>query len=396
MKIYRLIAVLILAGLFAAGCTPAAQPAEIEPGMEPTAALVEPTAPAEAQPTAVPENLSGFSVTDALGREVTFTALPQRIVIAGKATSLLVNAFYLFPESSGRVIAIEKRLQTGADFLPLADPQSDQVTPLEQDASAEQIAPLNPDLVILKSVMAEKLGKSIEELGIPVVYLEMETPAQFYRDLVTIGRLLGSSERAKQVTAFYQQIEQQIVQAAAGLADSQRPRVLLLQYSNKGGEVAFNIPPAAWLQTWMIEAAGGAPVWKDAVQNGGWTVVTFEQIAAWNPDVVLLVDYKGNAPAVVQGLGEDIQWQLLPAMQAGKVYPFPTDFLSWDQPDPRWILGLQWLGTVLQPELFETLDMNTAVNNFYSELYGLDAQTIQTIIAEKLKDYPLTLTGLKE
>jgi len=61
------------------------------------------------------------------------------------------------------------------------------------------------------------------------------------------------------------------------------------------------VPPLDWLQTNMVEMAGGIPVWKD-VPTDGWTTITLEQIAVWNPKVILLVDYKGNAVDIVSQL----------------------------------------------------------------------------------------------
>ena len=42
----------------------------------------------------------------------------------------------------------------------------------------------------------------------------------------------------------------------------------------------------------MVEDAGGDPVWKaDAENTNKWMDVNFEQIAAYDPDVLLIVNY---------------------------------------------------------------------------------------------------------
>jgi iron complex transport system substrate-binding protein len=84
----------------------------------------------------------------------------------------------------------------------------------------------------------------------------------------------------------------------------------MLQYSEKGGEIAFKVPPAEWIQTGIVEMAGGKPVWTDTLTDG-WTIVTLEQIAAWNPDVILVADYKGKALEAVTSLKQDDKWALL-------------------------------------------------------------------------------------
>ena len=52
----------------------------------------------------------------------------------------------------------------------------------------------------------------------------------------------------------------------------------------------------------MVELAGGVPVWTAAVQGGGWAVVNLEQIAAWNPDQIYVINYFGSAVDVVAQL----------------------------------------------------------------------------------------------
>ena len=136
-------------------------------------------------------------------------------------------------------------------------------------------------------------------------------------------------------------------------------------------------PQPQWLQTDLVNLAGGKPVWLDASTQGGWAVVTLEQIATWNPEMIFIVDYAGNAVDVVAELKTDQNWSKLNAVKDSKIYAFPVDFLSWDQADPRWSLGLTWLATILQPQTFSGVDMTTEVTTFYKTLYNLNDATIK-------------------
>ncbi|MBN1993767.1 MAG: ABC transporter substrate-binding protein [Anaerolineae bacterium] len=324
-------------------------------------------------------------VADALGRTLIFPQQPQRFVFAGRANTLVADAFYMFPEASQRLAGIERGNQSGNDFLAVIDPAYGDKIFLEQNVGPEQIAPLKPDVVLLKSFMAEKLGQPLEQLGISVVYVDLETPEQYDRDIAIMGQLLGNPARAREILNFYQQRVDRVRQAMAGLTAEQKPNVLLLQYSDRGGEVAFNVPPATWLQTTMTELAGGTPVWTEAAEKGGWTVVGFEQIAAWNPDQIYVINYFADPVAVVEQLKTDPKWQELKAVQNNQLYAFAKDFYSWDQPDTRWILGLQWLATKIQPERAAGIDLQEALNEFYTQMYGLDPATIQAEVTPLLK-----------
>ncbi|MFA9401659.1 MAG: ABC transporter substrate-binding protein [Anaerolineales bacterium] len=339
--------------------------------------VVEP----EAQPTnegaIAPETDNSFTITDALGREIDFEQPPQRVVIAGRASPLLVNALYLFPEASQQIVGIEMRSQSASPILPVIDPNSSDKIFFEKNAGPEQIAPTQADVVILKSYMAESLGEPLEILGITVVYLDLETPEQFFRDIDTLGKLFGNSERARKVQNYYQQLLDNIQQRTDGITEEQKPSVLIIQYSDNGGDVAFKVPPASWLQTTMVELVGGTPIWTEASETGGWAIVNFEQIAAWDPDQIYVIYYPGDASPITEDLKTDPKWQAIQAVQQDQLFAFPGDFLSWDQPDTRWILGLSWLFTKVQPELAVGIDIMQEINQFYEQLYLLDPETIQ-------------------
>ena len=70
----------------------------------------------------------------------------------------------------------------------------------------------------------------------------------------------------------------------------------------------------------------------------------------------------------------------LSAVQNDELYAFAFDIYSWDQPDTRWILGLEWLATKMHPELFSDIDIMAEVETFYSQLYRMDSGSIQTNI----------------
>ncbi len=320
---------------------------------------------------------SPIVVIDALGRTVEFNELPQRIVMIGKATTLLANSAFMFPEAQDRVIAYELRLQMPErNFIKTVFTKTESATLLEKDAGPEQVAPLNPDLVIIKSYNKEKLGNAIEALGVNVVYLDLETTEKFYQDIRTLGTIFGNDARAEEIIALYQANETRVADALNDVTEADKPSVLLLQHSDKGGEVAFSVPPMEWLQTVLVRNAGGFPAWKDAISDGGFTVVSLEQIAAWNADIVFVIDYSGNAVDVVSQLKADANWQALDAVINNQIYAFPVDFLSWDQADPRWGLGELWLAAKIHPNRFEGINFTDEITTFYKSYYGLDDTTI--------------------
>ena len=334
--------------------------------------------------TAAPQT-GGTIVVDALGRTVRFPQPPRRIAIAGKSALVVADAAYMFPEAKERVVALVRARQNVGDFLAFIDPDFDKKTLMEIEAGPEQIASVNPDVVVLKSYMAEKLGRPLEEIGMQVVYVDLETPEQFFRDLVTLGQLFGNETRAEKIQSFYQSRLDRVDQSLRGLREEQKPPILILQYSQVGGEVAFNVPSASWIQTTQAESAGAIPIWKKAAQGAGWNVVNFEQIAAWNPDKLFIIDYRSDSAQVVEKLKTDPQWRVLKAVKEGQIFGFAADIFSWDQPDPRWILGLVWLAVKTHPDRFPGVDMVQEIYEFFGQMYGMEEASITQYIMPSLK-----------
>ena len=376
MKRFSPLLLILLAALLTA-CA-AATPTSIP---EATATLPPPTATAQASPTP-----TAVTVNDALGRQVTLPALRQRIAIVGRAVSLLNDAAYLFPEAIERVVSAAATPQGGSgDFIALIDPNLPQKTAFQTQVGPEQVITAQPDLALMKPYMAETLGKPLEALGVPVVYLSMETPEEFQRDVRTLGQIFGNPERAEDINRYYQQQVDAVTGALASLDEAQKPRTLLLYYSDRDGQVAFNVAPNSWIQTWMAQTAGGRPVWTEIELGSGWTKVNLEQIAAWDADAIFIINYTGDPEETVARLRQDPQWQAMRAVREGRLYAFPRDYYSWDQADPRWILGLRWLAFRLHPEAFPALDMINEAKAFFAFGYGIDETTFNASILPLLK-----------
>lgn len=326
-----------------------------------------------------------FTVTDALGRDITFNQVPQKIVLAGKALFMVADAIYLFPEAGKNIVALGSTAQGSGNFIPLIDPTFSEKISLASDAGPEQIAAAQPDCVIMKSSNAEKLGTPLEALNIPVVYLDFETPDQYQRDLATLGQLFQNPDRVATLAAFYQDKLDTITDTVSTLTEDQKQRALILYYSDKDGAVAFNVPPLTWMQTILVQSAGGVPVWQDANPTNGWTKVSLEQVAAWDPDVIFVVAYFNPVDDVVASLKADPQWQALSAVKNNRLYGFATDVYSWDQPDTRWALGLTWVAGKLYPDLFPGLEMTEEARTFYQDLYGMDEASFQQNIQPLFK-----------
>lgn len=403
MKKTILITSVIILLLMAACVPPATPTAQIipltvtAPPAEPIASpIVDPTVvpgidpsdtPSPAQPEATSE--AGIQVVDALGRQVTLAQPPQRVVLAGRAVIMLADAVYLFPGVSEAIVGLGKTDQGNGNFIAQIDPAYADKEAFTNDVGPEQVAAVKPDLVILKSVMAETLGKGLEVLNIPVIYVDLENMEQYQKDLLVLGKVFGQEERALALTQWMVEEVERIETLGAAIPAEENPRVLLLNASEKEGVVSFSVAPKSYIQTWMVQTAGAEPVWLDVPLEKSWTQTGLEQIARWNPDQVYIISYNGRAGEFVQKIYDDANWAELPVVQNKQVFAFPTDYYSWDQPDIRWLLGLKWLSAMIAPAEQGQEPLLTEVKDFYTQMYGMTDVQFEEIILPRLSGIDL-------
>jgi iron complex transport system substrate-binding protein len=302
------------------------------------------------------------------------------VVLGGRAVVMVADAVYAFPSAPSRVVAVAGTDQGLGTFLDSVDPAFAKKPALDRAASAEAFAALRPDLVILKSAMKGSLGKGLEALGLKPLYLDLETPKDYYRDLATLGKVFNEEKRAEELIAGYKALEADTARRVAGRGNI---RTLLVQPAAAAG--VWEAPPVGWIQTSLVRMAGGEPVWAGAVPGNGWARLNPEQIAAWNPEAVIVVSYREDSAKTAAAFRADPRFASLSAVKGGRVYAMPQDFYSWDQPDTRWILGLRRIGAFLHPEAFSDVDAAAEVRGFFDLLYGIGGVRFDSLIRPRLK-----------
>ena len=313
---------------------------------------------------------------------------PSHVVLGGKAVVMVADLVYAFPEARRAVAAVAGTDQGLGAFLADVDPAFAGLPSLDRAAGPEVYAAQKPDLVILKAAMKKSLGAQLGALGLHTLYLDLESPDDYFRDIGALGAAFGALDRAEELSAYYEDVLRRAAPpAGAGASARPKPRVLLVQASLAGGG-AFDVPPKAWIQSTMVALAGGEAVWLEANPGQGWGRVGFEQIAAWNPDVLIVIDYREGVDKTVAALKADPRFASLACGASGRILGFPQDYYSWDQPDTRWGLGLLWMAKALRPADNLKLSMVEEARLFYREFYGFDESAFAAKVLPRLKgDY---------
>lgn len=324
-----------------------------------------------------PPDAIGRSAVDANGRTVSLKAAVGDLLIAGKAGNMPANALFLFPEVVSMHLTLPKTDQGLGDFFALIRPELDQHSRISQSASVEEIATRAADLVLMKATHYESTAKKLDQLGVPNFTMSLETWAQWQDELVQLGNLLGNPGRAQEVLALYNRRLNLVNERAAQRSVNQKKRVLLLQADRIDNTTSYKIAPDSWMQTWMVEQAGARPVWKGANKaSSGWSTVSFEQIAAWDPDLIVIISYSTPSASFLEGIYASPTWRELRAVQDGEVFASPHDLMNYIQPVASWIVGLQWLAKTIYPASYRDLVIADEVESFYRDFYSIDDPTI--------------------
>ncbi len=313
-----------------------------------------------------------YRATDANGRTLLQKEKPTSIMVAGKAAVMPANALFLFPEVETMELQLSKTDQGLGDFFSLLRPSLDDQPRFAQNASVEEIASKNPQLVLLKATHYESIAKKLDQLGVPNFTMNLETYAQWQREITELGKLLKNTSRANEILSTYESRLKNITDKVRSLPQEEKLRVLLLQGVSSDNTNSFKIAPDSWMQSWMVEQVGADAVWKGAnTASSGWSTVSFEQIAAWDPQVIYIVSYKTPTDLYIEDIYSSSLWGGLDAVKNNHVKAAPADVMSYIQPVSSWILGVEWMAKDLYPHLFPTLDMERQVRSFYTEMYSI-------------------------
>jgi len=289
------------------------------------------------------------TLQDRLGHQVAIPTAPQRIADLWFAHNEMV--VMLGGADRIKVTVVKPRAQPWMFHLAPVLKQAvelDNVVP-----NAETLLAAHVDLAFYPS--SDKVGAILQQANIPALAMQFET-FDGLRESVRLTAAALNTDTARDLASRYiAELDERIGQIRAltdKLPAGQRPRVLHvlslhpLKVDGRG----------TMIDEW-IATAGGTNV---ATIAGVQKPVTIEQVAAWNPDVIILGGSAGRFdPDADGGL-----WHGIAAVQKGRVLRNPAGVFPWDRYGPEGLLQASWAAEQLHPELFAD-DMKTRITAFY-------------------------------
>ena len=295
-----------------------------------------------------------LTVTDQAGREVTIETQPERIVSGYYISTSACIALGL----SEKMVAVEAKAAS-RNIYNLAAPELAQL-PSVGTAKAfdlEACLAAEPQLVILPKRLSDAAA-SLAEFGIPALLVTPEDDALLTEMILLIGEAAGESERAQ---ALCGTLTEQLALCAEATAQAEKPTALVLGVSDY-----LHCAPGDMFQSTLLDKAGAVNAAAE-MTGGSWAEVSYEQLLAMNPQVLVI---PAEAAYTAQDVLADPELAALDAVKNGRVYTMPAAFEAWDSPVPSGVLGALWLACELHPDAYARERYVSAATELYETYYG--------------------------
>lgn len=278
---------------------------------------------------ALPSSSHGSVFHDSLGRALTLSSAPMRII--SLAPSITEMLYFL---------GLDDRLVGVTQFSSFPkEAQSKPKVGAYTGISIEKVMSLEPDLVVATADGNRKEDvEMLEEVGIPVYVINPRTLSQTLESLEKLGEVCGIGNRSKRLV---RPLRGRVVRVERAVQNRQRPLVLLV----------INVKPlmsvnCKTIHHNIIQLAGGRNMTAD--QPITYPKLSMEQVIDRGPDVIIISSMKREG-GYEEARREWFRWPTLPAVRRGRVYLIDSDLI--DRPAPRIVMGLEKMARFLHPEV---------------------------------------------
>lgn len=311
--------------------------------------------------------------TDMAGVEITLEKEVETVYIAGSVQPLLaVYRYYRgnsdnllgCPAASQSIIAGSVFAEIWPDILGLE--------PHGEDANAEEILALNPDIVFMTGSASGDGYEALVNAGLTVVSFPTAGSGNDNDPFATVANWLsqmaevfGDSSAADALIRYNTETLESIRTKTSGLAEEDKPNALIVfQLTDNSLKVAGS---GHYSEFWLANSgAQNAAGELEKLQ-----AVDIEQLMAWDPDIIYLTTFSPAMPEdLYNNTIEGFDFSQLSAVKNKQVYKIPLGSYRWYAPSCECSLMLRWMAGIHQPELFADTDMAAEVSAFMTAFYG--------------------------
>ena len=279
----------------------------------------------------VTEEVKEYTVTDDVGKEVTFKEVPETIVSLQPS-----NTEILFALGVGDKIVGATEYDTYPEEALDIERVSDSMS-----FNAERILEINPDVVIAYTTGSEEELKVLEDAGLNLFVIQSALSFEdVYGDIEQLAAVMGVEDKG---TDLVKSIQENI----KGVQDK-------VASVNEKKKVYFEISPSPEIfttgkNTFQQEVLSNASVENIFADQEGWIKLSEEDVIKKNPPIILTtVNYVENPIGEIKARPG---WNQLEAVQSDAVYQLDQDIMS--RPGPRIGEAVELVAKTVYPELFQ-------------------------------------------
>lgn len=304
--------------------------------------------------------------TDSLGREVEIPANITKICPSGFTAQQV-----LLTMAPDKMVGLAQELDDdqlaifGEQFADA--PVFGAVLGSKDSFNREAVANAAPQVIIdtgeAKKDTAESLDALQEQLGIPCIFIESKLD-DFGSTYATLGKLLGDEERGNKLSQYCADVYNTTMDTMATIPESERVNMAYLL-----GDDGLNAYAKTSFQSQVVDlVANNVVVIEDATGKGTGNEISLEQIALWDPELIIFQN-----GSIYDEVGTDVAWQGIAAIKNNNYYEVPDDPYCWmnNPPTVNMLMGMQWLPRLLYPTAFDD-SIEDVTKTYYKTMYNYD------------------------
>ncbi len=271
-----------------------------------------------------------ITVKDDVGRKITITKEPQRIISTAPSVTEILFALGLGEKVVG--------VSTFCNYPEEAKAKEKIGT--FQSPNIEKILSLKPDLIIATGGVQRQTVEKLEQLGIPVFVSYPGTLEDVIKSIYTIGRICGAEKNAKDL-GF--ELKLRIAKVTSKVAKAKsKPKVFFELWH----EPLMSAGPGSFIDD-LIKKAGGINIAGSA--KSAYPIFSLEQLVKEDPDIIIGAESSMSGDPLE--ISKRPTWNNLKAVKNQKVYKINDDIVF--RSGPRLVLALEIIAKYLHPELFK-------------------------------------------
>lgn len=285
----------------------------------------------------------GYPITvDNYGRELTISKRPTKVLTLGPNCTELFVALGLEDYVIGRSLVNHSRgpldqFAKAVNKIPQLNYSS---------ATREAIISSGADFIYALDWEISDEGCNIEEVGeygMDVYVNSATTLEEQYQEIIDLGKIFGVEDRAQ----AYIDEQKNRINAVQDKIKDQKPLDILIYDSGNDGVFTCS---GANFESLLVGLAGGHNIFDD-LNDKQWVTVSYEEVLARNPDVILIHDY--DSPSVTEKINEIKTNPSLSKLDCVKQERFATITLESVLPGNRMAYAVEKMAKEFYPDLFK-------------------------------------------